>query len=90
MKKNVKVDTYCWIAENGALHLGFYFGDSDEPVTFETTLKQVVRETLNSYTLNSGEMAEFHIEDAERLDNYIIAAANLVKQEIKRVKEHND
>jgi hypothetical protein len=43
-KKNIKLDGYAWIAENGSIDYGFWFGDSDEPVSFATTLKEIVRQ----------------------------------------------
>lgn len=89
-KRTIKIDSYAWIMENGVLNYGFYLGDGDEPVEFSTTLKQAVRDTINSYCLIDGCMADYHIEDAEQLYFSLIAAANIVKQELNRVKEHND
>jgi hypothetical protein len=91
-KKNIKLDAYAWIAENGAIDYGFWFGDSDEPVSFETTLKQIVRDTLESYRLGTGVIAEYHIEDMKRLSLSLQAAKNLIDHEIKRTEgdEEND
>lgn len=91
-KKNIKIDAYAWIAENGAIDYGFWFGDSDEPVSFETTLKQIVRDTLESYRLGTGIVAEYHIEDMKRLSLSLQAAKNLIDHEIKRTEgdEEND
>jgi hypothetical protein len=91
-KKNIKVDGYTWIAENGAIGYGFWFGDSDEPVEFQTTLKEIVRETLESYRLGTGIIAEYHTEDMKRLSLSLQAAKNLIDHEIKRIEgvEEND
>ena len=91
-KKNIKLDGYAWIAENGAIDYGFWFGDSDEPVSFSTTLKQIVRDTLEAYRIPGGAMAEYHLEDMKRLSLAIKAAQNLIDHEIKRMDsvESND
>lgn len=91
-KKNIKLDGYAWIAENGAIDYGFWFGDSDEPVSFSTTLKQIVRETLEAYRIPNGCIAEYHLEDMKRLSLAIKAAQNLIDHEIKRIEgvESND
>jgi len=91
-KKNIKVDGYAWIAENGAIDFGFWFGDSDEPVQFATTLKEIVRQSLEAYRVPAGGIAEYHLEDMKRLSLAIQAAKNLIDHEIKRMAgvEEND
>ena len=91
-KKSIKLDGYAWIAENGAIDYGFWFGDSDEPVSFSTTLKQIVRDTLEAYRIPDGAIAPYHIEDMKRLSLSLKAAQNLVDHEIKRTEgiELND
>jgi len=91
-KKNIKIDGYAWIAENGAIDYGFWFGESDEPVSFSTTLKQIVRETLEAYRVPDGGIAQYHLEDMKRLSLAIKAAQNLIDHEIKRMEgvESND
>jgi len=91
-KKNIKVDGYAWIAENGAIDYGFWFGDSDEPVGFQTTLKEIVRETLEAYRVPDGGIANYHLEDMKRLSLSLQAAKNLIDHEIKRTEgmESND
>lgn len=86
-KKNVKVDGYVWIAENGAINYGFWFGDSDEPVTFATTLKEVVRDTLESYSASNGCIADYHLEDMKRLSLSLQAAKHIIDHEIKRFEQ---
>lgn len=91
-KKNIKVDGYFWIAENGSIGYGFYFGDADEPVQFETTLKAIVRDTIEAYRIPGGAIADYHLEDMKRLSLSILAAKHLVDHEIKRTEgvESND
>ena len=91
-KKNIKVDGYAWIAENGAIDYGFYFGDSDEPVQFNTTLKELVRDTLEAYRIPAGGIPNYHLEDMKLLARSLQAAKNLIEHEIKRVEgvESND
>jgi hypothetical protein len=91
-KKNIKLDGYAWIAENGAIDYGFWFGDSDEPVQFATTLKEIVRQSLEAYRVPTGGIAEYHLEDMKRLSLAIQAAKNLIDHEIKRMTgaEEND
>lgn len=91
-KKNIKVDGYAWIFENGAIDYGFFFGDSDEPVEFQTTLKQIVRDTLEAYRVPDGGIAQYHLEDMKRLSLSLKAAQNLIDHEIKRLEgyEEND
>lgn len=91
-KKNIKVDGYAWIGESGAIDYGFFFGDSDEPVAFATTLKEVVRETLEAYRTSDGGIAQYHLEDMKLLSRSIQAAQNIVDHEIKRIVgvEEND
>ena len=86
-KKNIKVDGYAWIAENGAIDYGFFFGDSDEPVSFSTTLKEIVRETLEAYRIPDGGIAQYHVEDMQRLANSLKAAHNLVQHELNRFED---
>jgi hypothetical protein len=76
-----------WIAENGAIDYGFWFGDSDEPVSFQTTLKQIVRDTLEAYRVPAGGIANYHLEDMKLLSRSLQAAKNLIDQEIKRIDD---
>ena len=91
-KKNIKVDGYAWIAENGAIDYGFWFGDSNDPISFSTTLKEIIRETLEAYRVPAGGIANYHLEDMKRLSLAIQAAKNLIDHEIKRTEgvESND
>jgi hypothetical protein len=91
-KKNIKIDGYVWVAENGAIDYGFWFGDSDEPVSFSTTLKEVVRQSLEAYRIPAGGIAEYHLEDMKLLSRSLQAAKNLIDHEIKRMEtiETND
>jgi hypothetical protein len=91
-KKNIKVDGYAWIAENGSIDYGFWFGDSDEPVSFAITLKEIVRQSLEAYRIPAGGIAEYHLEDMKLLSRSIQAAKNLIDHEIKRMEgnESND
>ena len=91
-KKSIKLDSYAWIAENGSIDYGFYFGDTDEPIQFHTTLKELVRDTLEAYRIPGGVIADYHLEDMKRLSLAIKAAQNLVDHEIKRLEgtESND
>ena len=91
-KKNIKVDGYAWIAENGAIDYGFWFGDSNDPISFSTTLKQIIRDTLEAYRVPAGGIANYHLEDMKRLSLAIQAAKNLIDHEIKRTEgvELND
>jgi len=91
-KKNIKLDGYAWIAENGAIDYGFWFGDSDEPVQFATTLKEIVRQSLEAYRIPAGGIAEYHLEDMKLLSRSLQAAKNLIDQEIERIEipETND
>ena len=91
-KKNIKIDGYAWIAENGAIDYGFWFGDSDEPVQFVTTLKEIVRQSLEAYRVPDGAIAQYHLEDMKRLSLSLQAAKNLIDHEIKRIDdvEEND
>ena len=86
-KKNIKLDGYAWIAENGAIDYGFWFGDSDEPVQFATTLKEIVRQSLEAYRVPAGGIAEFHLEDMMLLSRSLQAAKNLIDHEIKRMDD---
>jgi hypothetical protein len=91
-KKNIKLDGFAWIAENGAIDYGFWFGDSDEPVSFATTLKEIVRQSLEAYRVPDGAIAQYHLEDMKRLSLSLQAAKNLIDHEIKRIDdvEEND
>lgn len=91
-KKSVKIDSYAWIAENGSIDYGFYFGDSDEPLQFHTTLKELVRDTVEAYRIPGGAIADYHLEDMKLLSRSIQAAKNLIDHEIKRLEgpEEND
>tara|TARA_R110000868_G_scaffold407177_1_gene688348 strand:- start:312 stop:593 length:282 start_codon:yes stop_codon:yes gene_type:complete len=91
-KKNIKLDGYAWIAENGTIDYGFWFGDSDEPVSFATTLKEIVRQSLEAYRVPDGAIAQYHLEDMKRLSLSLQAAKNLIDHEIKRIDdvEEND
>lgn len=91
-KKNIKVDGYLWLLENGAIDYGFWFGDSDEPVSFQTTIKEVVRQTLQSYSLTNGCYADYHLEDMKKLSRSLQAAKHLIDHEVKRMvgDEEND
>lgn len=89
-KKSIKLDSYAWIAENGSIGYGFYFGDADEPVQFEITLKELVRDTLEAYRIPGGVIADYHVEDMKRLSLSIQAARNLVEHEIKRMNKDDD
>ena len=91
-KKNIKLDGYAWIAENGVIDYGFWFGDSDEPVQFATTLKEIVRQSLESYRVPAGGIASYHLEDMKRLSLALQAAKSLIDHEIKRIDdvEEND
>ena len=86
-KKNIKVDGYVWVAENGAIDYGFWFGDSDEPVSFSTTLKEIVRQSLEAYRVPAGGIAEYHLEDMKLLSRSLQAAKNLIDHEIKRMDD---
>jgi hypothetical protein len=86
-KKNIKIDGYAWVAENGAIDYGFWFGDSDEPVSFATTLKEIVRQSLEAYRVPDGAIAEYHLEDMKLLSRSLQAAKNLIDHEIKRIDD---
>jgi len=90
-KKNIKVEGFIWIAENGAIEYGFYINDSDESVQFSTTLKQIVRDTLEMYKICGADVLhQDHIVDVERLVNALKAATNIAEHELKRVKEEEN
>lgn len=90
-KKSIKLDGCVWIAENGSIGYGFYFGDADEPVQFEITLKELVRDTLEAYRIPAGGIADYHLEDMKLLARSLQAAKNLIDHEIKRFEgEEND
>ena len=86
-KKNIKVDGYAWVAENGAIDYGFFFGESDEPVQFATTLKEIVRQSLEAYRVPDGGIAIYHLEDMKLLSRSLQAAKNLIDHEIKRLDD---
>jgi len=90
MSKNVKVDGFVWIAENGAVDYGFFFGDADEPVQFTTTLKKLIRDTLEAYkVLGTDVIAHYHVEDCEQLVKALQNAQYMIQHELKRI-EKND
>ena len=91
-KKSIKLDSFHWIAENGAIEYGFYFGDTDEPIQFSTTLKELVRDTIEAYRLPSGLIADCHQEDMQRLINSLKAAQNIIQHQLNRFEgiEDND
>ena len=91
-KKNIKLDGFAWIAENGAIDYGFWFGDSDEPISFATTLKEIVRQSLEAYRVPDGVISQCYLEDMKRLSLSLQAAKNLIDHEIKRIDnvEEND
>jgi hypothetical protein len=87
MSKNVKVDGFVWIAENGAVDYGFFFGDADEPVQFQTTLKQLVRDTLEAYkVIGSDVIAPYHAEDCLQLIKALSNAQKMIEHELKRIE----
>jgi hypothetical protein len=86
-KKNLKVEGYAWIGESGVIDYGFYFGDADEPISFSTTLKEIVRTTLEAYRIPSGGIAEYHLDDMKQLSKSLQAATHLVDHEIKRLDD---
>jgi hypothetical protein len=91
-KKSIKLDSYAWIAENGSIDYGFYFGDTDEPIQFHTTLKELVRDTIEAYRIPGGAIADYHLEDMKFLARSLQAAKSLIDHEIKRLEgtESND
>ena len=91
-KKNIKLDGFAWLAENGAIDYGFWFGDSDEPISFATTLKEIVRQSLEAYRVPDGVISQCYLEDMKRLSLSLQAAKNLIDHEIKRIDnvEEND
>jgi hypothetical protein len=90
MSKNVKVDGFVWIAENGSVDYGFFFGDADEPVQFTTTLKKLIRDTLEAYkVLGTDVIAHYHVEDCEQLVKALQNAQYMIQHELKRI-EKND
>ena len=90
MSKNVKVDGFVWIAENGSVDYGFFFGDSDEAVQFTTTLKQLVRDTLESYkVLGTDAIAHYHTEDCQQLIKALSNAQKMIEHELKRIKPND-
>jgi hypothetical protein len=87
MSKNVKVDGFVWIAENGAVDYGFFFGDADEPVQFTTTLKQLIRDTLEAYkVLGTDVVAPYHVEDCHQLIKALSNAQKMIEHELKRIQ----
>jgi hypothetical protein len=87
MTKNVKVDGFVWIAENGAVDYGFFFGDADEPVQFATTLKQLIRDTLEAYkVVGTDVVADYHVEDCLQLIHALSNAQKMIEHEIKRIE----
>ena len=86
-KKNIKLEGYAWIAENGAIDYGFFFGDSDEPVQFVTTLKEIVRQSIEAYRVPDGTIAQYDLENMQLLSRSLQAAKNLIDHEIKRIDD---
>ena len=87
-KKSIKLDSYAWIAENGSIGYGFYFGDADEPVQFTTTLKQLVRDTLEAYkVLGTDVVAPYHVEDCQQLIKALSNAQKMIEHELKRIEK---
>jgi hypothetical protein len=87
MSKNVKVDGFVWIAENGAVDYGFFFGDADEPVQFTTTLKHLIRDTLEAYkVVGTDVVADYHVEDCLKLLQALTNAQTMIEHELKRIE----
>lgn len=82
--KTVKLDSFIWIAENGSLEYGFYIGDSDDPITFKSTLKETVRQTLDMYFVR-GVICPDHRSDVEQLIKSLKAATALAEHELERM-----
>jgi hypothetical protein len=88
MSKNIKVEGFMWIAENGAIDYGFFFGDADEPVQFTTTLKQLVRDTLEAYkVIGTDVIADYHVQDCEQLIQALQNAQYMIQHEMKRIEK---
>ena len=88
MSKNIKVEGFMWIAENGAIDYGFFFGDADEPVQFTTTLKQLVRDTLEAYkVIGTDVIADYHVQDCEQLIQALQNAQYMIQHEMKRLEK---
>ena len=81
--RTIKLDSFIWIAENGSMEYGFYIGDGDDPVTFKTTLKEVVRQTLEAYFVGYAIHPD-HYDDAKQLIKSLKAATALDEHELKR------
>lgn len=90
--KNIKLDGYLWILENGEIDFGFWFGDGDEPISFKTSIKESIRQTLESYALVDGCYAQYHLEDMKKLSRSLQSAKNIIDHEVKRMEgvETND
>jgi hypothetical protein len=82
--RTVKLDSFIWIAENGSMEYGFYIGDSDDPVTFKSTLKEVVRQTLEAYFVG-GAIHHDHRDDVKQLIKSLKAATALAEHELERI-----
>jgi hypothetical protein len=82
--KTIKLDSFIWIAENGSMEYGVYIGDGDDPVTFKSTLKEVVRQTLDMYFVG-GVICPDHRGDVEQLIKSLKAATALAEHELERI-----
>lgn len=91
-KKSIKLDSYVWLAKNGSIGYGFYFGEASDPIQFSTSLKELVRDTLEAYRIPAGGIPEYHLEDMKLLSRSLQAARNLIDHEVKRLEgnEEND
>jgi hypothetical protein len=88
MSKNIKVEGFMWIAENGAIDYGFFFGDADEPVQFTTTLKKLIRDTLEAYkVMGTDVIADYHVQDCEQLIQALQNAQYMIQHEMKRLEK---
>jgi len=82
--KTVKIDSFIWVAENGSMEYGFYIGDGDDPVTFKSTLKEVVRQTLEMYFVVCS-IHHDHRDDVKQLIKSLKAATALAEHELERM-----
>jgi len=82
--KTIKLDSFIFIAENGSIEYGFYIGDGDDPVTFKSTLKEVVRQTLEMYFVGSS-IHHDHRDDVKQLIKSLKAATALAEHELERM-----
>lgn len=82
--RTIKLDSFIWIAENGSMEYGFYIGDSDDPITFKSTLKEVVRQTLQMYLVGVVIHPD-HRDDVKQLIKSLKAATALAEHELERM-----